>query len=118
MVETRVRAVYQAKAILARLDFEERRGLAIHANGFAKEFLHPHRVRALGAGGYKSDPSGAERPILNQQRNFVTPARQIQCLFFRIPDDIQPRQSGVNVQPRDPQAVIVIPQHRRRLPFG
>src|SRR5262249_32898549 len=54
----------------------------------------------------------------NNQWNFVARVRQLELVFNLIPDDEQPAQPGVNIEPVNSHRVVVIPERRGILAVG
>jgi hypothetical protein len=59
-----------------------------------------------------------DRAIVNHKRDFVLCARELQRVFLIVAYKENSQHSGENIQPVNPQCVIVIPQHRRILRLG
>jgi hypothetical protein len=107
-VEARGRSVGQAEPVDAEADVEVRQDRAVDHRGVAEELRHPLlRVVEL--------PGGAiERLVLQDQRQVVDPVgarhptgdRPVLVLVVEV---VQPRQPRVDVEPRDPERVVVVP---------
>ena len=116
-IETRIRGIEHPKAILARLDFEIRKQLAIDQDRIAKNLRNPGSFRLVGNWVVEL-AFRRNQPVENRQWNFILAAGQIQTVFELVSDDGNAEQACINIQAIDAHGVIVIPEHRRVLLVG
>src|SRR5205807_7063131 len=95
--------------------------LAVDEHGVAEEFGNPDRRHARiripgGLRRIEQRPVAIEEAVLDDEGNLVFTARQAEGILVLIAQQIKPAaQTGIVVQSRDAERVIVIPERGRLL---
>ena len=129
--EARVAGVDDPEAIAARLDLHGRPALAVDRDDVAEELRDPEGMlvrvgrRSVQVGGVVRVGEvelavGVELTVLNHQLGLLRARRKRdrvarQARVPAIADEVEARQAGVDVEPHDPQRVVVKPERRRLL---
>ena len=114
VIEPRIGSVQHPEAVLARLGFQIRRHPAVHRHHIAEDFRNPRLTRPSRRR-ITETPVAQQEAVAENERDFELSLRQIQRIFFVIPNDIRAGQARINIQPVDAHGMIVIPQHGRIL---
>src|SRR5580704_3066300 len=117
MKEAAVGGIQGAEAIFTRFDCEVREEFAVDEQGVAENFGGPGRLGIAGDGIVKL-AFEIEDTVVEDQRNFVLAAGQVERIFNFIPDEKDTEEAGENIQPVNAQGMIVIPEHGGVLVVG
>ncbi len=133
VVEASVRAVQESEAVFPRLDLEVGPDHPVNKDRVAEVLWDPHgmeaRVHPLVR--IKDRAVRVEEPVLDEQGDLVGPSDSLPVLDYgrvvstaregglelegRVSDEVETRQSRADVQPSDPEGVVVVPERRRVL---
>jgi hypothetical protein len=112
MVEARVGCVEDAEAVSPRFDLEKRHDVAVDTVHIAIEFLNPNGVLF----GSVDDPGVVKRAIvmeeaiLQHERDLKLALWKVERPLRFVTNNVEACETGVDVQPGDAEAVIVIPE--------
>jgi len=135
--ETRVGCIHHTQTVHARLHADVRPSFPVHENSISEVLWTPARVhlRRVPDGREVDAAVREELHVVQQQHQFLlflgkhpriacSRASVLLQLCFRggrsilvliLPDDVRAEQAREHIQPHDSQAVIMVPEHRRRL---
>src|SRR5271155_295337 len=109
MEESTVRRVEYAEPIFARLNLQIGKQFPIHQNRIAEAIRYPRRFRVWRDGVIQL-AFQVEKTVANCQRNLILAFGQVQPFFKTVYYEKIAEQSGIHVQPRDSQGMVVVPQ--------
>ena len=123
VVAAGIGAVEEEERVALGSDFQERPGLAVHADDVADELRHP--VGVLGVRGPQHSaravrreeelPVRVEHPVLDDE---WSERRQVLRVVVRVEDEVPARKPCVHVQPGGAERVVVEPDRRALLRVG
>ena len=112
-IEARVRAVQEAQPVAPRLDRRERPEHAVHDDRRAELLGLDARVRRAGVRGMRGDDELAVRregPVLDEERDLVGAGGKPEPVLVLVADQVEAREPGADVEPRQPERVVVVPE--------
>src|SRR5262245_60740298 len=111
VVKPRVRGIENSESVLPRLDGQVGPDLPVYENRLTKEFSG----RTNGGIGIHERSVRSDVPILDDEGNLVDARREVKGIFDLVTQDVHAGQAHINVQPRDADRMVVIPERRRPL---
>ena len=112
MIEAGVGGVEDTEAVPSRLDLEKRHDLAVDAVHVPVELLNPDGVffGAVDDLGIVERAVVMEEAILQHERDLELALWKVERLLCFVTNEIETSQTGIDVQPGDAEAVVVVPE--------
>ena len=117
-VDARVGAIEDAEAVLSRFDRQIRPDGAVDEREGTEKLHRAIFDLVQQAAGERAIGCGLQVAVLDQQGDLVGAGGQVQRGFLGIADEVQPGQTGIDVEAGDAHGMVVIPQQGRLLVVG